>query len=92
MAELCGKPLTFGDVDQIREINKQQKEDEARLEYEKGKEAGTLKRFKVRYEVIEPHDDEEIIEALDTDHAEKLFWQLNKNRHSEIEIMSVKEV
>lgn len=92
MAELCGRPLTFGDPEQIAEINRQHKKDEARLGYEKGKEARTLKKFRICYEVIKTTKDKDIIEALNADHAAKLFLEQNKNREDEVEITSIKEV
>lgn len=88
MQTLCGKPLTFGDVDQIAEIHRQQKEMEPETRLEEAKKAGTLKSFLVIYSIIE--EDSETIEAVDEEHAEQL-WD-KRNRYNENEIISIKEV
>lgn len=88
MQTLCGKPLTFGDAEQIAEIHRQQKEMEPETRLEEAKKAGTLKKFLITYSIIE--EDEEIVEAVDVDHAEKLWYK--RNRYDENEIISIKEV
>jgi hypothetical protein len=88
MQTLCGRPLTFGDVEQIKEINKQQKEMEPETKLEEAKKAGTLKKFLVTYSIY--GEDDEIVEAIDCDHAE-ILWE-KRNRHNENEIISIKEV
>lgn len=90
MQTLCGRPLTFGDAEQIKIINQQQKTAEKELEIEKAREAGTLKRFKVHYTIMEPMDETETVEAFDVAHAEEVFLDLYKGE--EVEINSVKEI
>ena len=87
MQTLCGKPLTFGDAEQIVEIKKQQKEMEPETRLEEAKEAGTLKRFLVTYSVFDEEIEE--IEAIDATHAEQL-WD-KRNKFNENEIISIKE-
>ncbi|MDP2162546.1 MAG: hypothetical protein Q8K02_18845, partial [Flavobacterium sp.] len=83
---------TFGDEEQIRTLKQLDKKFERELEIEKARKAGTLKKFRVHFNIVEVTPDDEIIEALDMQNAETIFFEKHRDNENEMEITSIKEI
>ena len=92
MQTLCGKPLTFGDEDQIKELHKQHAQYEKEEEHRLAKEEGQFKTYSVEISGITITTI--TVAALSEEDAEdKAISEFDPfNNYDDVEVLCIEEM